>query len=267
MPRRWNRHPSTDFSSPAFARSSTRPRSSETGPGAANGGEITDRTGAVPAAPPSQRLGLDRRPGEAPGKDADGRQGDLLGTWNITAFTTHYQGSEGQFVGSGKELFAGCRDVDRSGACDTGEPKGTIRFTFIYWATLDPKTQSLVKGQCVHPVLGGTGAFAGVKGIIHMTDSPTPSGVRTRYTGTLRYGGATAASTSSLATRDLAGRGRREDVRRLSARRATPGVWEPLPAGPHTGWQRRTAAGREQPHRDGLPPRCAGGDRRSRLRW
>jgi hypothetical protein len=133
-------------------------------------------------------------------------QGDLLGTWNITAFTTHYQGSEGQFVGSGKELFAGCRDVDRSGACDTGEPKGTIRFTFIYWATLDPKTQALVKGQCVHPVLGGTGAFAGVKGIVHMTDSPTANGVRTTYTGTLRYSGATAASTSSTATRDLAGR-------------------------------------------------------------
>ena len=160
-------------------------------------------TAAAGAAPPVTVKGTQTVVNESKGRYT--AQGDILGTWNITAFTTHYQGSEGQFVGSGKELFAGCRDVDRSGACDTGEPKGTIRFTFIYWATLDPKTQSLVKGQCVHPVLGGTGAFAGVKGIIHMTDSPTSSGVRTSYTGTLRYSG-TTASTSSLATRDLAGR-------------------------------------------------------------
>ena len=161
-------------------------------------------TVAAGAAPPVTVKGTQTVVNESKGRYTV--QGDLLGTWNITAFTTHYQGSEGQFVGSGKELFAGCRDVDRNGACDTGEPKGTIRFTFIYWATLDPKTQALVKGQCVHPVLGGTGAFAGVKGIVHMTDSPTTSGVRTSYRGTLQYGGATAASTSSRATRDLAGR-------------------------------------------------------------
>ena len=62
------------------------------------------------------------------------------------------------------------------------------------------------KGQCVHPVLGGTGAFSGVKGVVHMADRPTASGVRSTYTGTLRYGAPTAASTRSVTTRDLAGR-------------------------------------------------------------
>ena len=189
-------------------------------------------TAAAGAAPPVTVKGTQTVVNESKGKYTV--QGDLLGTWNITAFTTHYQGSEGQFVGSGKELFAGCRDVDRSGACDTGEPKGTIRFTFIYWATLDPKTQALVKGQCVHPVLGGTGAFAGVKGIIHMTDSPTPSGVRTTLHGHVAvrrlHGSVDELSRHTGSRRPR----RREDVRRLSARRATPGVWEPLPAGlPH----------------------------------
>jgi hypothetical protein len=133
-------------------------------------------------------------------------QGDLLGTWNVTAFTPNYQGPDGQFVGSGKEVFTGCRDADRSGACDAAEPKGSIRFSFVYWATYDPKTEALVKGQCVHPVLGGTGPFAGIKGVIHMKDLPTRKGVRTTYTGTLAYGGSTTPTTSSLVTRELAGR-------------------------------------------------------------
>src|SRR5262245_54267315 len=121
--------------------------------------------------------------------------GDLVGRWNTTAFTTNYAGADGQFVGSGKELFTGCRDADRSGACDVGEPAGTIRFSFVYWATYDPKTKALVKGQCVHPVLGGTGAFAGVKGVVHMKDAPTAAGPRTTYTGTLLVRGSETAST------------------------------------------------------------------------
>ena len=133
-------------------------------------------------------------------------QGDLLGSWNVTAFTTHYQGSDGQFVGSGKELFRGCRDLDRNSTCDTGEPKGTIRFSFIYWASFKPNTTTLIKGECVHPVLGGTGAFAGVKGIIHMVDRPTAGGIKTTYKGTLAYPGSSSAATSSLVTRELAGR-------------------------------------------------------------
>jgi hypothetical protein len=138
---------------------------------------------------------------ESKGKYA--MQGDLVGAWNTTAFTIHYQGVDGQFVGSGRERFSGCRDADRSDSCDPGEAKGTIRFSFVYWATYDPKTKALVKGQCVHPILGGTGAFAGIKGVIHMKDAPTASGVRTTYTGTLVYPGSGSATTTSVGTRAL----------------------------------------------------------------
>jgi hypothetical protein len=133
-------------------------------------------------------------------------QGDLLGSWNVTAFIPNYQGPDGQFVGSGKEVFTGCRDADRSGACDAAEPKGSIRFSFVYWATYDPKTKALVRGRCVHPVMGGTGPFKGIKGVIHMRDVPTKAGVRTTFTGTLAYDGSATPTTSSLVTRELASR-------------------------------------------------------------
>ena len=81
--------------------------------------------------------------------------GSLVGDWNTTAFKVEYGDTDGRFVGSGKELFKGCYDTDRSGVCDTGEPSGTLRFTFIYWATYKPGTETLVKGQCIHPVVGG----------------------------------------------------------------------------------------------------------------
>ena len=120
--------------------------------------------------------------------------GSLVGAWNMTAFTLHYAGADGKVVGSGKEMFVGCRDTDRDGTCDVGEPKGTLRFSFVYWAQYKPGTKTLVKGQCVHPVIGGTGAFAKAKGVIHMTDRPSVGGVLTTYTGTLDVPGIAASS-------------------------------------------------------------------------
>ena len=127
--------------------------------------------------------------------------GSLVGAWNTTAFTLNYAGADGQVVGSGKETFAGCHDTDRNGSCDAGEPKGTLRFSFIYWGTYKPGTKTLVKGQCVHPVVGGTGAFSKAKGVIHMTDRPSKGGVVTTYTGTLDVPGLPASSTSAPSER------------------------------------------------------------------
>ena len=62
-----------------------------------------------------------------------------------------------------------------------------------------------MKGQCVHPVVGGTGAFAKAKGLIVMKDVPTANGIRTTYAGTLAYpGAATASSAQSAPARSLA---------------------------------------------------------------
>ncbi len=132
--------------------------------------------------------------------------GSLVGDWNMTAFKVEYGDTDGRFVGSGKELFKGCHDTDRSGACDSGEPSGTLRFTFVYWASYKPGTETLVKGQCVHPVVGGTGAFAKAKGVVHMVDTPTKAGVRTTYTGALTVPGISTASAQPSAERELASR-------------------------------------------------------------
>jgi hypothetical protein len=127
--------------------------------------------------------------------------GSLVGSWNITAFTTHYAGVDGRFVGSGKELFRGCLDSNRSGACDAGEPAGSLRFNFVYWATYKPGTEVLVRGECVHPVVGGSGAFAKAKGVIHMVDVPAKSGVRTTYSGTLAVPGLDVSSAAPAPVR------------------------------------------------------------------
>ena len=125
--------------------------------------------------------------------------GSLVGKWNTTAFKINYQGTDGEFVGSGREIFSGCHDADATGTCDAGEPTGTLRFTFVYWANYNPKTKALVRGECVHPVTGGTGGFKNVKGIIHMVDRPVGKEVKTTYSGSLLFPGATTASVSSTA--------------------------------------------------------------------
>jgi hypothetical protein len=127
--------------------------------------------------------------------------GSLVGRWTITALTPRYEGSS-EFAATGTERFDGCHDTDASGTCDPGEPSGTMRFTFVYWASFGPSGK-LVKGQCVHPVTGGTGDFAKAKGLIVMHDRPTANGVRTTYTGTLEYG--TAKPAPVAPTRSLAG--------------------------------------------------------------
>lgn len=64
-------------------------------------------------------------------------QGSLVGSWTVTAFTEHYV-TKTQYAGTGRELFRGCHDTNRSSSCDAGEPSGSIRFVFTYWATFRP---------------------------------------------------------------------------------------------------------------------------------
>ena len=87
----------------------------------------------------------------------------------------------------GTELFSGCLDVRRDGSCK-GDPAGTLRFRFKYWAQFDAQG-GLVWGTCYHPITGGTGAFAGATGVIAMVDTPTPEGVSTSYIGNVTLRG------------------------------------------------------------------------------
>jgi hypothetical protein len=131
--------------------------------------------------------------------------GSLVGKWDVDTYHPLFEGKDGQLVATGKETFIGCHDLDGSGACDAGEPDGRLRFLYVYWATFEPKTHALVRGECMHPIVGGTGGFVGAKGFVHMWDRPAGKTVVTTYTGSIQY--AKPLTTSSLpgpGTRSLA---------------------------------------------------------------
>jgi hypothetical protein len=131
--------------------------------------------------------------------------GSLIGMWQTTSFetiaegltqTTGVSGPPYEYAAAGTELFTGCHDRNGNKKCEAAE-KGTLKFTFTYWGTFDPTTGALIKAQCQHPVVGGTGAFKGARGVVYMKDTPTASGVVTVYSGTLAYGSAVGRSLSS----------------------------------------------------------------------
>jgi hypothetical protein len=72
-------------------------------------------------------------------------QGSLAGTRQTTKFVPRYTSSS-QFVATGKELFTGCLDANGNGSCDTAEPTGNLKFTFMYWASFDPAAGALLHG-------------------------------------------------------------------------------------------------------------------------
>jgi hypothetical protein len=117
--------------------------------------------------------------------------GALLGSWHVTSFVPRYKNAH-PFVATGTEKFVGCQDVDRSTSCDVDEPTGTLRLMFVYWADYDAKTNALVRGECVHPLVGGTGAFARASGVLFMKDAVVGTTVRTTYHGELQYGSSAA---------------------------------------------------------------------------
>ncbi len=129
-------------------------------------------------------------------------EGGLIGDWQTTSFGRIFEGNS-QFGANGTELFTGCHDRNADKKCESSE-EGTLRFSFTYWGTYDPGTEALITGQCVHPVTGGTGAFKGTRGVIFMKDTPTATGVRTAYSGTLLYAGSTPRATASRVPAALA---------------------------------------------------------------
>ena len=109
--------------------------------------------------------------------------GGLHGRWTTTSFEV--VSVDPLVEGKGTETFTGCIDRRRDRSC-AGDPSGTLTLEFRYWGlfgSADPA--SLVWGACWHPVMSGTGAFAGAQGVVMFVDSPTSRGVSTRYIGSL----------------------------------------------------------------------------------
>jgi len=120
-------------------------------------------------------------------------RGGLRGKWTINELN-EVSSTSPYYEAQGTELFKGCIDRRRDRSCK-GDPSGTLSFTIRYWAlfgSADP--ESLVWGACWHPVVAGTGDFRDAQGVMMMVDSPTRSGVKTGYIGTLTLAGARASS-------------------------------------------------------------------------
>jgi hypothetical protein len=98
--------------------------------------------------------------------------GSLIGLWWTTSFYVSGFEASGTGRGGGTETFVGCLDANGSGTCDTGDATGTIDFAFTFTAKYDPSFTTELRGRCHHPVVGGTGDFAGVTGVLDFKDDP-----------------------------------------------------------------------------------------------
>jgi hypothetical protein len=112
--------------------------------------------------------------------------GGLIGLWKITSFKE--LATKPVFKAQGTESFKGCIDTDHDGSC-SGEPHGTMTFSFRYWGQFTAKDEILL-GTCAHPVTGGTEGFGGARGFLMMVDTPTKKApfVKTRYQGVITLG-------------------------------------------------------------------------------
>ena len=109
-------------------------------------------------------------------------RGSLVGAWQVTGGSSKYLTTSAQLA-TGTVLFTGCLDSNRNKACETGEPKGTLRLAYTFAAEFDPAKKAFLRGSSIDTVLGGTGGFAGAKGMLTFVHGAT--GV-SPYRGELR---------------------------------------------------------------------------------
>lgn len=123
--------------------------------------------------------------------------GGLVGRWSLTNFkeTAHSP----LIRAKGTERFTGCIDRRRDRSC-AGDPTGTLRFTFQYWAQPGDQADQIRWGACYHPIVGGTGGLKGATGVLTMVDTPTTgTQTRTDYVGNVTLGAFGQASARAAA--------------------------------------------------------------------
>ena len=86
--------------------------------------------------------------------------GSLVGCWYVTTFENVRTNPGGGFYADGTETFVGC----------LGDACGQFFTTYTFTAKYAGDTE--LHGRCHHPIIGGTGDFAGVSGVINMHDLP-----------------------------------------------------------------------------------------------
>ncbi len=109
-------------------------------------------------------------------------RGSMIGSWQYIP-TKVLHDVPTLYAEAGVEVFTGCIDRrPKDGRCTDRDYRGELHLAFLYWASFD-LSGNLLKGQCVHPVTGGKGAFAGARGLLTMVDRPVGDEVRTTYRG------------------------------------------------------------------------------------
>jgi hypothetical protein len=86
--------------------------------------------------------------------------GSLHGCWYTYVSSSKFNRS-GTYQETGTEIFVGCLN----GTCGTFET--TYTFTAKY---VDETFDEEIHGRCHHPIVGGTGDFAGAKGVLLFKD-------------------------------------------------------------------------------------------------
>ncbi|MGH8526819.1 MAG: hypothetical protein ACREXY_22195 [Gammaproteobacteria bacterium] len=122
--------------------------------------------------------------------------GGLVGSWAITSFK-ELKNKGVVFKAKGTESFNGCMDLGHDGSC-TGDPSGTMDFTFTYWAKISGKGK-VELGTCAHPVSAGTGGFASATGFLMFVDTPIKKKpfIKTHYEGEINVAGVLSARAAS----------------------------------------------------------------------
>lgn len=87
--------------------------------------------------------------------------GSLDGCWYTYVSASKFNPS-GTYIEQGTEIFVGCLNGTACGTFET-----TYTFTAKY---VDDSFTEEIHGRCHHPIVGGTGDFAGVKGVINFKD-------------------------------------------------------------------------------------------------
>jgi len=88
--------------------------------------------------------------------------GSLVGCWVIDTFETKSDPAKATLLATGTEHFTGC----------LGSTCGTFFTTYTFTAKYDGPwpTSAEIHGRCIHPIIGGTGGFAGASGVISFHD-------------------------------------------------------------------------------------------------
>ena len=108
--------------------------------------------------------------------------GSLIGCWYTDDLTFREQPS-GTAQATGREHFVGCLDLGDDGSC-SGDPSGTLSFSFQFSGRFDNVTLAEIRGRCQHPVVSGAGGLDGAGGVINFKDDVS-TGIAS-YTGNIR---------------------------------------------------------------------------------